>query len=98
MVELDRPLRRFLAQRRARAGLWILGTLAVLAAWAPFLANDKPFVLVAADRGAAERARMELVPLAESTAHDFRTGDESSDFGRGRREQELAALRARVER
>lgn len=95
MADLGRPLRRFLAQRRARAGLWILAILTVLAAWAPFLANDKPFLLVAADRGAAERARMELVPLAESSAQHFRTGDDSEP---GSRARELAALRERAER
>jgi peptide/nickel transport system permease protein len=95
MADLGRPLRRFLAQRRARAGLWILGILAVLAAWAPFVANDKPFVLVAADVGAAERARMELVPLAESTARAF---DDDSHPGAKVREREVAALRERVDR
>ncbi len=94
MAELARPLRRFFAQRRARAGLWILGILTVLAAWAPFLANDKPFLLVAADHGAAERARMELVPLAESCAHWFR--DSATDQRQA--ERELAALRERVDR
>ena len=94
MAELRRPLRRFLAQRRARAGLSILGILAVLAAWAPFLANDKPYVLVAADRGAVERARMELVPLAESVAQHFRAG---ADHDPDTLARERAALRSRVE-
>ncbi|MCY2960763.1 MAG: ABC transporter permease [Planctomycetota bacterium] len=59
---------RFLARRGGRIGIWTLAILGTLAAWAPFLANDRPYVLVAADRGSLERARDELAPLAESLA------------------------------
>jgi peptide/nickel transport system permease protein len=75
-------LDRFLAQRGARFGLGILVVLATLAAWAPFLANDKPYVLVAADHRAAERARTELVPLSLSCADALasaRSADAAAD-------------------
>ncbi len=80
MADLGRPLARLLARRRARAALWILGVLGALAVYAPFLANDRPYVLVAVDRGGYESALAELVPLAESYAERVRAAAEP---GRG---------------
>lgn len=69
--------------------MWILAVLATLSAWAPFLANDEPYTITAADHGAVQRAGRELVPLAESVAQ--------SD-ARGRRsEAELRAFEQRVD-
>lgn len=84
--------RRFFAARGARVGLAILAVLAVLAAWAPFLASDVPFVLVARDHGALGRARSELVPLAESYV---RAMHDSVDPRAAR--ADLEALDARVD-
>ncbi|MBL8861451.1 MAG: ABC transporter permease [Planctomycetes bacterium] len=71
---MDSALERFLAQRAARLGIGILAVLATLAAWAPFLANDLPYTLVAADARGLERARAELVPLCESFCDAMRAG------------------------
>jgi peptide/nickel transport system permease protein len=80
----DERWRRFLARRSARVGLWILAILATSAAWAPFLANDRPYVLVSSDHGALERARGEIVPLAESFAQRARVAEEAGAKGRER--------------
>jgi len=92
--------RAFLARRGARIALWILVVLGTLAAWAPFLANDRPYVLVAADHGALERARSELVPLADSMAAAMRAADAGEGPGRERArslaESESRALAQRI--
>jgi len=82
---------RFRASRGARVGLAILAVLAVLAAWAPFLASDVPFVLVARDHGALGRARAELVPLAESYERGM-----GASVGPKAMAADLAALDARL--
>lgn len=96
MVESVRT-RAFLARRGARIGLLILAVLATLSAWAPFLANDRPYVLVASDSGAFERARQEIVPLAESLARVLRDAESArTASGRLAVEREADALDSRV--
>jgi len=84
---------RFSASRGARVGLAILAILGLLAAWAPFLASDVPFVLVARDLGTLERARSELVPLAESYERAAR-----EDQAVSRLFADVAALESRIDR
>ncbi len=84
-----RSVERFLARRGARVGMWILAVLATLSAWAPFLANDEPYTITAADHGAVQRARRELVPLAESIAESDAQGRRSA--------AELRAFEQRVD-
>lgn len=84
------------ARRGARVGAWILAVLGALAAWAPFLANDKPYVLVAADHGALERARTEVVPLGWSLAQTLRHAD-SDDDALSVARREVAAIERRLD-
>ncbi len=99
----DSRAARFLAQRGACVGAWILAFLGTLAAWAPFLANDRPYVLVATDHGEIDRARRELVPLAESLARAVHALDaDGSASARSPRvlrdavDRELRALEQRI--
>lgn len=60
MVEARARPRASLVERAAR---WLLLTIATLAVFAPFLANDEPYVLVAVDRGAYASSYRTLRPI-----------------------------------
>ncbi len=67
----------------ARAALLALALLHSAAVFAPFLANDRPFVLEAIDRGGFESALRSLAPIASSVERLVLTGDAEYERARG---------------
>lgn len=72
------PLRaRLVAQRGFRWALAGLLFLVSVAIYAPFLANDRPFLLEGVRRGEYERARRSLVPIGAGLARLAAQGEEA---------------------
>ena len=72
-AELWTRMRR---RRACRAGLLGLVALAALAIYAPLFASDRPYYLVAVERGDFDRARRGLVAPAQALAELARGGEE----------------------
>jgi peptide/nickel transport system permease protein len=88
---MGRAWERLAARRSFRGAAGTLLVIASLAVYAPFLANDRPYVIEGVRRGEYERALRSLAPVAQALEGLLAQGSD-----RAARAAEAAALRTRL--